>query len=388
MKPVLLMASFAWLVWTSGCAPLASPPTDESATLRDVRQMTSGFARAGEAYFSSDMEWVVFQAVPSGEEHYAMYLARTKREQGRIVGLDKPVRISPPGSRNTCGHFSPDGRSLIFASTAGQEDPSVPGSGYQRQGRDYRWSFPAGMEIFRADGWQAAVAAADADRGINLAVHRLTRNVGYDAEGSFSPDGRWIVFSSSRDDVPNEQRSRPTELMTAEPTSVSSSRPNLELYVMRADGNDVVRLTNQPGYDGGPFFSPDGKRLVYRSDRLGNDLLQVYVADVVFDASGRIIGLSNERRLTDDANVNWGPYWHPGGRHVIYASSVHGHTNYELYMVSVDGKRRCRITFTDGADVLPVFSPDGKLLLWTSKRTSDKTTQLFLADFEMPEYLE
>jgi Tol biopolymer transport system component len=386
---MFVLITFALLLsFGSGCAHFAKPPTDESSTLRHVRQMTSGFARAGEGYFSSDMEWIVFQAVPLGEEHYAMYLARTKRDGGRIVGLEKPIRISPIDSRNTCGHFSPDGRSLIFSSTAGQEDPSVPGSGYQRQGRDYRWSFPEGMEIFRADGWQAAVASADAERGVNLAVHPLTQSIGYDAEGSFSPDGKWIVFSSSRDDVPVEQRSRPTELMTAEPTTAPAQRPNLELYAMRADGSDVVRLTNQPGYDGGPFFSPDGKRLVYRSDRVGNDLLQVFVADLVFDAEGRITGIANERQLTDDANVNWGPYWHPGGRHVIYATSIHGHANYELYLARVDGKRRCRITFTDGADVLPVFSPDGKLLLWTSKRTSDKTTQLFLADFEMPEYVK
>lgn len=382
-----IVAAMSWWVGT-GCAFFAKPPTDEAETLRDVRQLTRGFARAGEGYFSPDLNWVVFQAVPVGEEHYAMYLARTRREDGRILGLLAPVRISPIGSRNTCGHFSPDGRSLIFASTAGQEDPTVPASGYQRQGRDYRWSFPAGMEIFRADGWESAVSGADPETGVNLAVHAITTSAGYDAEGSFSPDGKWIVFSSSRDDAPVENRSRPTELLTAGPTTATVQRPNLELYAMRPDGSDVVRLTYQPGYDGGPFFSPDGKRVVYRSDRVGNDLLQVYVADLVFDESGRIAGITNERKLTDDANVNWGPYWHPGGRHVIYATSAHGHSNYELYLVRVSDGRRCRITFSEGADVLPVFSPDGRYLLWTSKRTADGTTQLFLAEFTMPRYLE
>lgn len=387
------MRTDAWIVGVlllgagAGCAFRGKPPVDEAATLRGVRQVTSGFVRAGEGYFSADMNWVVFQAVPAGEEHYAMYLVRTRREGERVVGLSTPIRVSPLGSRNTCGHFSPDGRSLIFASTAGQEDPSVPGSGYQRQGRDYRWSFPAGMEMFRADGWESAVLSADPARGVDLAVHPITASPGYDAEGSFSPDGRWIVFSSLRDDAPVERRSRPTELMTSEPTGVPAQRPNLELYAMRPDGSDVVRLTYQPGYDGGPFFSPDGKRLVYRSDRAGNDLLQVYVADLVFDDTGRITGIANERPLTNDGNVNWGPYWHPGGQHVVYATSAHGHTNYELYVVRVDDGRRCRITFTDGPDVLPVFSPDGRYLLWTSKRTSDQTTQLFLAEFTMPRYL-
>ncbi len=91
---------------------------------------------------------------------------------------------------------------------------------------------------------------------------------------------------------------------------------------MRPDGTGVVRLTTAKGYDGGPFFSPDGSCLVYRSDRKGNDLLQVFVADLAFDAAGNIAGLRNERQLTDDANVNWGPYFHPDGRHVVYATSA------------------------------------------------------------------
>src|SRR5207249_2487665 len=106
------------------------------------------------------------------------------------------------------------------------------------------------------------------------------------------------------------------------------------------DGLEVTQLTNTRGYDGGPFFSPDGKRLVYRSDRAGNDLLQIYVANIVRDRAGRIIGLRNERQLTRDQNVNWGPYWHPDGKHVIYATSAHGHQNYELYLMRRDGSRK------------------------------------------------
>jgi Tol biopolymer transport system component len=383
------MLGVATMLLASGCAGRAAPtppapPAGESEVLGNVIQLTSGFARAGEAYFSPDMNWVIFQATPQGEEHYAMYVARTRRQGDQIVALEPPIRISPPGSRNTCGDFSPDGRSILFASTAGQEDPQVPGSGYQRQGRDYRWSFPDGMDLFRADNWQAAVANADAARGLDLAQHRLASARGYDAEGSFSPDGKWIVFSSTRDDQPAAPTPTPDELMTTRPTTAPARRPNLELYVMRSDGSSVVRLTNIDGYDGGPFFSPDGKRIVYRSDRLGNDLLQVYVADLVFDARGDITGIIHERKLTDDANVNWGPFWHPGGRHIVYATSVHGHANYELYLMRDDGSAKTRLTFTPGADVLPVFSPDGRYLLWTSKRTSDNTTQLFLATFTMP----
>jgi TolB protein len=364
----------AWVILAAGCAPEMNPkqPSGESQTLNDVMQLTSGFARAGEGYFSPDMKWIVFQATPKGEENYQMYVARLKYWKGNsvsrfdagmaphIFGIGTPVRISPGKSRNTCGYFSPDGGSMIFASTAGKEVPSEKSSGYQREGGSYRWAFPAGMEIYRADGWEGAVRAADPSRGTNLAQHALTGNRAYDAECAYSPDGKWIVFSSNR-------------------------TGDGELFAMRADGSDAVQLTSKPGYDGGPFFSPEGKRVVYRSDRAGNDLLQIFVADVVPDSSGKIVGLKNERQLTKDRNVNWGPYWHPDGKHIIYATSAHGHTNYELYLMRADGTRKTRITFTPGFDGLPVFSPDGKWLMWSSKRSGDGTTQVFVARFTMPE---
>jgi Tol biopolymer transport system component len=152
---------------------------------------------------------------------------------------------------------------------------------------------------------------------------------------------------------------------------------------MRADGTGAARLTHAPGYDGGPFFSPDGKRLLYRSDRKNNNLLQVFIADLAFDGAGNITGIAREHQLTDDANVNWGPYWHPDGRHVIYATSAHGHTNYELYLMRDDGSQKTRVTHAAGADVLPVFSPDGKYLIWASKRNG-QSTQIYVARFTMP----
>jgi Tol biopolymer transport system component len=345
----------------------AAPPAVENPdpaaepALAQIVQLTSGFERAGEAYFSPDVQWVIFQAAPRGQAHYDMYVARLRRRGDAIAGLDAPVRISPDGSWNSCGYFSPDGRSIIFASTGTKGVGGAAPGGYQRQGGNYRWSFPATTEIFHADDWQAALLGAGGEKGaaVDLAKHAITHNDAYDAECGYSPDGRWVVFSSNRDG-------------------------DAELYAMRADGSDPVRLTSAKGYDGGPFFSPDGKRIVYRSDRKGNDLLQVFTADLTFGEGGRITGLDNERQLTDDANVNWGPYWHPRGRHVIYATSAHGHHNYELYWTRDDGSGRTRITHRPGFDGLPVFSPDGKWLMWSSKRTADNTTQIFAARFTPP----
>jgi TolB protein len=361
-------------------AALSAPASAGAAEehLSRITQLTSTFDRAGEAYFSPDMKWIVFQATLPGEQHYGMYLAKLQWDDGSIAGIEPPIRISPENSRNTCGHFSPDGNDLIFSSTAGKEDPEEPAAGYQREGRDYRWAYPRGMEIFRARNWQSAIPASQANgTSVDLSMTALTDNDAYDAEGSYSPDGKWIVFTSNRAHAGHAAPGAGA----VDPAAVNN---DLELYAMREDGSDVVRLTDAPGYDGGPFFSPDGKRIVYRSDRRNNNLLQIFVADVVYDDAGKITGLANERQLTDDANVNWGPYWHPDGRHIVYSTSVHGHVNYELYLMRDDGSGQTRITHSAGADVLPVFSPHGSYLIWASKRNGS-STQIYVARFSMPE---
>jgi Tol biopolymer transport system component len=351
---------------SGGCV---QPPTSEKDVFDDITQLTSGFKAAGEAYFSNDMQWIIFQATPPNEEHYQMYIARLLRDGDRVTGIGQAIRVSPPDSRNTCGFFSPDGVSVIFASTAGKEDKTEMPSGYQRGGGEYRWPFPRGMEIFRADAWQGAIAATEFSRGINLAKNPLTDNDTYDAECVYSPDGNWILFTSTRD---------------GDPTRAKKTSRDADLYVMRADGTQVTRLTKADGYDGGAFFSPDMQKIVFRADRMNNNLLQIFVADVLYDSAGNITGLAREQQLTRDAAVHFGPYWHPDNLHIVYAANINERHEYELLMMRVDGTRKVRLTFTPGPDLLPVFSPDGKYLMWTSKRSSDGTSQIYIAKFKMP----
>jgi len=333
--------------------PPAAPDTREADAaearhLKNIRQVTSGFARAGEGYFRPDGKGIIFQAVPAPPAS-VLRTPRPNQDDYQIFTADLqpdavPRLVSTGKGKCTCSYYHPDGRSILFASShldpaivAGRAAPQDPrGPAYSRSGASYRWDFDPFMDIFRAD-----------PDGSNLV--RLTDTPGYDAEGSYSPDGKRIVFTSFRDG-------------------------DAEIYVMDADGKDARRITRSKGYDGGPFFSPDGKRILYRSDRKGNDLLQVYINNTEGTA---------ERALTDNEFVNWGPYFHPDNRHIIYATSRHGHGNYELYLMDVEAGKEERITFREGFDGLPVFSPDGKALMWTSSgRTADKKSQLFLADFE------
>jgi Tol biopolymer transport system component len=327
-------------------APTLSPEEVarlEATHLANIRQVTTGLARAGEGYFSPDGRSIIFQAVPHvpptifhhpqpDEDGYQIFLGPLKE--------DAPLKMVSTGKgRCTCPFFHPGGGSILFASThlSPSTDAEPPkGPAYSRTAR-YRWEFPESMDIF----------SGDLD-GKNL--KRLTVTTGYDAEASYSPDGSQIVFTSFRDG-------------------------DGEIYIMDSNGKNARRITSAKGYDGGPFFSPDGRRIIYRSDRKGNDLLQIYVNNTEGTA---------ERALTRNEFVNWGPFWHPDGTHIIYATSKHGHSNYELYLMNVDTGAEERVTYHDGFDGLPVFSPDGKRLMWTSSgRTADRKSQLFIADFTL-----
>src|SRR5439155_22830295 len=188
----------------------------ESEVLTGVTQLTDGFVRAGEAYFSPRMRWIIFQATPPGESDYQMYVAPLHRAgagagAGDVMTIAATIRVTPIGSKNTCGFFSPDEKAIIFASTAGHPAAATqPAAGYQRSTGTYRWEFPAEMEIFRADGWETAVlnlprVQTEISRSAHypfkdplLAQHPITSNNAYDAECAYSSNGKWIVFTSNR----------------------------------------------------------------------------------------------------------------------------------------------------------------------------------------------
>jgi TolB protein len=322
----------------------ASPPAEvaaqEAKHLKNIRQVTFGFSKAGEGYFRPDGKAIIFQAAKPGEDDYQIYTLDL--EPGA-----KPLMVSTGKGKCTCSYYHPDGKSILFASThldpalsaedkAGTKAAKNPA--YSRSER-YRWDFDPAMDIFRAN--------LD---GSNLV--RLTDSPGYDAEGSYSADGKQIIFTSFRDG-------------------------DAEIYIMDADGKNPKRITRKEGYDGGPFFSPDDKKVVYRSDRKKNDMLQLFLNTPAGDA---------ERQLTNNEAVNWGPYFFKDSRHLVYSTSLHGHQNYEVYWMDSQTGNQERLTYHDGFDGLPVFSRDGRQMMWTSKgRTADQTSQLFIADFvELP----
>ena len=352
-----------------GCnsTPTAAPaPTDwrnQETGLSNATQLTfpDRFVKAGEAYFDPVGTRIVFQAIerrPDGEPegpHYAMYVAELQRgapgqPSFRLVNVR---RVSPVASANTCGWFDPrDPNTLFFASTVtAPADGPVPG--YQRDGRTYRWSFPPEMRIVKVDLRKADGSAASLQPVVG-------DGKGYVAEGAISNDGRTLLF---------------TRLIDGEG----------DLFTLDLPTGQVTQIVQAPGYDGGAFFSPDGSRIVWRGDRNRDNLLQLYVARVKRDASGRVTGVEGERPLTRDEHVNWAPYWTPDGRSVTFATSREGHRNYEVFAVRVPPETDAalpvpqRVTAADGADLLPAISPDGRLLMWTSQRGEGRSSQLWIA---------
>jgi Tol biopolymer transport system component len=330
---------------------LGADPTDwekqESQSLANITQVTRDVVRAGEGYFSPDGKTIIFQAEEKSSENPFYQIFTEDLATGKIH------RVSPGVGKTTCSFFRPDGKRVIWASTHldpdakekyGEEIKQREEDKKAGRRRNYKWDFDPHMSIFESD--------PDGSH-----IKRLTEGKGYHAEGSYSPDGKQIVFCSNKD---NEE--------------------NLELYIMDADGKNVRQLTYAPGcYNGGPFFSPDGKKVIFRSDRKKKDHLQIYVIDV----DGK-----NEKALTDDLNwVQWCPYWYKDSKHIIYAAADHsvmGRPNYDLYWMDIESGKKTRITFAPGADILPVFSPDYKRLMWTSTRDGKQSPQLYIADFTAP----
>ncbi len=332
----------------------------EPQFLSNIRQLTYDGKRAGEGYFSKDGNALIFQSEREPDNpFYQIYLLDL------LTG--DTHRVSTGIGKTTCAFFRPGTDEVLYASThhdsfataKQEEELQFRASGQERR---YSWDYDETMDIFSANR-----------EGSNLT--RLTDAPGYDAEASYSPDGNMIVFCSLRDAYPKSKLSaKDLKQLEVDPSYFG------EIYIMNADGSGQTRLTDSPGYDGGPFFTPDGQHIVWRHFTPDGSQSDIYTM--------RIDG-SNVRRLTDFDSMSWAPYFHPSGAYVIFASNKLGFSNFELYLVDARGRHQpVRVTSTDGFDGLPVFSPDGNRLCWTSNRNSQGVSQLYIAEWNHQAALE
>src|ERR1700694_2782838 len=340
MLPILLVAVL------QAASPTVWPADSGEAHLRNIRQLTSGGQNA-EAYFSRSGRQITFQRQASDTGGC---------DQQFVMNVDGSGlhRVSSGKGRTTCGYFFDRDRRIFYASTEHTGAACPPRPDYSL---GYVWAlYDYDIYVARADGRDA---------------HRITDNPRYDAEGTLSPDGKTIVFTSLRDG-------------------------DLDIYTMRVDGTQLRRLTRTLGYDGGPFFSPDGKQIVYRAwhpqtaresadyeTLLGQNLVRPTRMDLwVMDADG-----SNQRQVTNLGGASFAPFFHPDGRRIIFASNYKNprSRNFDLYLVNLDGGGggRAQGTTSTEFDAFPMFSPDGRRLVWASNRHGKVAgeTNIFIADW-------
>lgn len=328
----------------TGAVPVDALLDEREVHLANLRQLTFGGQNA-EAYFSPDDQWLIFQATPRDGTCDQQYVMRTDGTDLR--------RVSTGLGRTTCGYFVPGADRIVYSSThlAAEACPAEPD-----RSRGYVWAVYPGFDIF----------AAGREGGD---LERLTETDGYDAEATLSRDGNWIVFTSLRDG-------------------------DLDIYSMRSDGTRLRRLTDEVGYDGGPFFSYDGTKIVYRAHHpasdsavadyrrlLGQNLIRPSQLDLwIMNADG-----SDKRRITNNGAANFGPYFFPDGKRVIFSSNMDDEAGreFDLYAVDVETQEIERITFTGDFDGFPMFNSDGSQLVFASNRGNElpRETNLFIADW-------
>lgn len=340
------------LLVIAACAPRQARGPEGSADLilpgetyfKTLRQLTFGGENA-EAYFDSTGARLIYQSTPPGGRCDRIFIMNRD-------GSDKR-RVSTGLGRTTCSYFIPGTRRILYASTHAVS-PDCPPPPDRSHG--YVWPL-----------YEYDIFAADED-GSHLT--NITNHPGYDAEGTTSPDGSRIVFTSSRDG-------------------------DLELYSMRPDGGDLKRLTHHVGYDGGAFYSADGKQIVYRAslpqtaeeiakyrDLLAKGLVRPTRMEIfVMDADG-----SHVRQVTNNGAANFAPFFHPDEKRIIFSSNMDDPKgrDFDLYLIRVDGTGLKRLTTNETFDGFPMFSPDGKWLAFASNRNGSRPgeTNIFLAEWK------
>jgi len=323
-------------------------PLPEEVHFASLRQITFGGENA-EAYLSFAEDRLIFQSTRDGlgcDQIFTMSLDGSNTQM-----------VSSGKGRTTCAYFLPGDQRIIYASTHAAADDCLPPPD---RSKGYVWKLYDEFDIYvaNADGSDVRVLAA---------------SPGYDAEATVSPRGDAIVFTSTRDGDP-------------------------ELYLMAPDGSNVRRLTNSPGYDGGAFFNFDGSKIIWRANRpQGADEQAKYeelrteglvrptrLELMVMNADG-----SDQRQVTSNGAANFGPFWHPDGERVIFASNVADPQgrNFDLHMIHVAAGTDAapeQITFDADFDGFPMFTRDGKQLVFASNRhnENDGDTNVFVAQWQ------
>lgn len=312
--------------------------------LTNIRLLTSGGQNA-EAYWSPDGKRLIFQSTRDGNGCDQIYIMNADGSDQRMVSTGKGV--------TTCGYFLPNGKNIVYASTheASPECPPRPD-----RSKGYVWAVHAGLDLYLAD-----------DTGKNL--RKLTDSTGYDAEATVNARTKKIVY-----------------------TSLASG--DLDLWTMDLTGAGARPFTTSMGYDGGAFFSRDGRKIVWRANHprqpeqvarykelLAENLtapmkMEIFVANA--DGSGI-------QQITNFGCASFAPQFTPDGKRIIFSSNKNecDSRKFELFLTDLDGGGLEQVTKFGGFTSFAEFSPDGKRVVFTSDREAKGPYEfnIFVADW-------
>jgi len=327
------------------CFLISIPVLTGQTHLTNLKQLTFGGQNA-EAYWSPDGKRLIFQSTRDGRNCDQEYIMDADGGNVHMVSTGKGA--------TTCGYFLPDNKHVIYASTHEAGDACPPAAD---RSKGYVWAVYASFDIF-------------------LATHdgkiekKLTSAPGYDAEGTVNWKTGKIVY-----------------------TSMQSG--DLDLWTMKLDGSDKRQITKTEGYDGGPVLSRDGKKLVWRANHpsapetqkryrelLADNLTSPMKMELfIADGNGK-----NAKQITNFGCASFAPTFTPDGKKILFASNKHNcdGRKFELFMVNLDGSGLEQVTDFGGFTSFAEFSPDGKLLVFASDKDAKQRYEfnIFTAEWK------
>jgi TolB protein len=326
----------------------------EEKHFKNVQQLTFGGDNA-EAYWSFDSKYIVFQRTNAKEgiKCDQIFIGKAPQKPGDKFEYKM---ISSGKGRTTCPFFTKDGKHIIYASTHLGADDCPPVPDRSKYGNKYIWPLYESFDIFMSD----------LDGKI---IKQLTHSKGYDAEGTLSPDGKKMIYTSDKDG-------------------------DIDLYIMDLETGNEKRITNTLGYDGGAWFSPDGTKIIWRASRPKTEvevkeykdlLAENLVAPTNMEVFVANTDGSNVHQVTHFGQANWAPAFFPDSKRIIFASNQEYKRGFpfNIYSINEDGTNLQKITHEKIFDAFPMFSPDGQRLIFCSNRNNGGThdTNIFIADW-------
>lgn len=312
--------------------------------IRNIRQLTHGGQNA-EAYWAPDGKRLVFQSTRGDLKCDQIFVMNADGSDQRMVSTGK--------GRTTCGYFLSDNKHIVYGSThEGGESCPPPAD----RSKGYVWAVYPSYDIF---------LATDAGK----LVRKLTDAPGYDAEATINWKTKKIVY-----------------------TSMASG--DLDLWSMNENGGNKKQLTQSVGYDGGAFYSRDGKKMVWRANHPSTPDLTKRYKDLlvdnlttpmkmelfIADANG-----ANAKQLTSFGCASFAPTFTPDGKKILFASNKHecDGRKFELFLINTDGTGLEQVTNFGGFTSFPEFSPDGKRIVFSSDKDAKSRYEfnIFVADW-------